>query len=281
MLSPVESLVGQGGMGLVYRAKDTHLQRQVAIKVLHSELISDRKLLRGAYEESKAASNLSHPNIVTIFDFGVSAKGQPFLIMDYLEGESLAEILNYEGSLHPDRFLNVFGQVCDGLAAAQMRNIVHCDLKPSNIMLINHDLDRELVKIVDFGLAVVIPKEPSVQSQLTDRFEIFGSPYYMSPEQCSGTKLDFRSDVFSLGCVMYEAISGEKVFQAQTPFEVFSKQMMETPRSFAELCPDKGIPVAIEKMIFKAFAKRPADRFQSIAELRDTLTTIGQLVAQS
>jgi DNA-binding NarL/FixJ family response regulator/tRNA A-37 threonylcarbamoyl transferase component Bud32 len=275
----VESLIGQGGMGLVYRAKDTHMQRQVAIKVLHSEVISDRKLLRSVYEESKAASNLSHPNIVTIFDFGVSAKGQPFIVMDFLEGQSLAEILHAEGSLSADRFLNVFGQVCDGLAAAQIRNIVHCDLKPSNIMLINHDLDRELVKIVDFGLAVVIPKESNVQSQLTDRFEIFGSPFYMSPEQCSGTKLDFRSDVFSLGCVMYEAITGEKVFQAQTPFEVFSKQMMETPRCFAEVCPDKEIPAIIEKTIFKAFAKKPCDRFQSIVELRDVLTTIGTLVA--
>ncbi|HEY9680890.1 MAG TPA: protein kinase [Oculatellaceae cyanobacterium] len=267
----VESFVGEGGMGLVYRAKHLHMNRRVAIKVLHSSLLSERHLVRRFKQESMTASTLNHPNVVTIFDFGISQQGQPFLIMDYLDGCGLNTVLEKDGFLDLNRFLSIYLQVCDGLAAAHAKDIIHCDLKPSNIMLVKDGLDREVVKIVDFGLSVVIPRDTNVQSQLTDSFEVYGSPCYMSPEQCAGSKLDARSDVYAVGCAMYESIVGSPVFTGKTPFEVFAKQLRSLPERFATACPNRSIPFFLEQIVFKALAKNPQDRYQSVLQMKDDL----------
>jgi DNA-binding NarL/FixJ family response regulator len=267
----VESFVGEGGMGLVYRAKHLHMNRRVAIKVLHSSLLADRHLVRRFKQESMTASTLSHPNVVSIFDFGISQQGQPFLIMDYLDGCGLNTVLEKEGFLDLNRFLSIYLQVCDGLAAAHAKDIIHCDLKPSNIMLVKDGLDRDVVKIVDFGLSVVIPRDTNVQFQLTDSFEVYGSPCYMSPEQCAGSKLDARSDVYAVGCAMYESIVGSPVFTGKTPFEVFAKQLRQLPERFATACPNRPIPFFLEQIIFKALGKNPQDRYQSVLQLKDDL----------
>lgn len=272
----LESVISEGGMGIVYKARHLDMDKVVAIKVLKDELVIDRRMVRWFQQEAKAASSLSHPNIISIFDFGVSESGQPFLVMDYVDGQTLDEVILNDGGLDLQRFVKVFLQVCDGLVTAHERNIIHCDIKPSNIMLVNSQ-SKDEVKIVDFGLAKTIPAISSVQTQLTDSFEIAGSPLYMSPEQCLGKKLDFRSDIYSLGCVMYAAITGQPVFITNSALETFGCHMREMPKHFFSVCPDRMIPSKLEEIIFTALNKDPDHRFQSVAELRTQLSNIAHV----
>lgn len=266
----IDSAISEGGMGIVYKARHLNMDKVVAIKVLKDELAADRRVVRWFQQEAKAASSLNHANIISAFDFGLNELGQPFIVMDYIDGQNLDETIMADGALELQRFFRIFGQVCDGLSAAHSKNIIHCDLKPSNIMLIDCG-GRDEVKIVDFGLAKIIPRTSSVQMQMTDRFEVAGSPLYMSPEQCLGQKLDFRSDIYSLACVMYEAITGQPVFDTYSPFEAFGSQLREMPKPFSAVCPVKKIPSYLECIIFKAFNKDPDLRHQSVSELKEEL----------
>ncbi len=269
----IESAVSEGGMGIVYKARHLDMDKVVAIKVLKEEFAIDRRVLRWFHEEAKAASSLNHPNVISVFDFGITESGQPFLVMDYIDGENLDQIIMRQGGLDLNRFFKMFLKVCDGLAMAHSMNIIHCDIKPSNIMLVDSSHDEE-VKIVDFGLSKIIPRTADVDTQMTDRFEVAGSPLYMSPEQCLGQKLDFRSDIYSLGCVMYEAITGHPVFVTQSPFETFGCQLRDTPKHFVSVCPENDIPYSLESIIFKTFRKDPEHRHQSVMELRQELMSV-------
>jgi serine/threonine protein kinase/CheY-like chemotaxis protein len=269
----LESSISEGGMGIVYKARHLDMDKVVAIKILKEDLAIDRRVLRWFHQEAKAASSLSHPNVISVFDFGVTETGQPFLVMDYIDGENLDQILVKEGGLELNRFLKMFFKICDGLSMAHSMNIIHCDLKPSNIMLLDSSQDED-VKIVDFGLSKIIPRTASVDTQMTDRFEVAGSPLYMSPEQCLGQKMDFRSDIYALGCVMYEAITGHPVFDTQSPFETFGCQLRETPKHFVSICPDKNIPYSLESIVFKTFNKDPEHRYQSVMEVKQDLMNV-------
>lgn len=270
----IEELMATGGMGHLYRARHIHMNRVVAIKVLSAELASDRRIIRRFQEESKAACTLSHPNVVAIYDFGVTDSGRAFLVMDYVKGRALDEIIETEGYLSLGRFLRMFIQICDGLNVAHSNGIVHCDLKPSNIMVVRDEEGRDVPKLVDFGLARVLPPEDNLQLQLTDSFEVSGSPMYMSPEQCTGHKLDVRSDIYSLGCVMYEALSGVTVFTGNTPFELFAKHLQELPQPFSVVCPERSIPPSLEAIIMKTLAKEPEQRYSSVRDLKHALESI-------
>lgn len=272
----IQSVIGQGGMGIVYKAKHLHMDRDVAIKLLYTHRLRDSRAVKLFQQEAKAASSLNHPNIIGVFDFGVTHGGRPFLIMDYFPGDGLDEVLKREPMLEPARLLTIFSQACDALAAAHDNNIVHCDLKPSNIMIGKEQHNQDLVKIVDFGLARLLPTDSSIQMQLTDSFEVAGSPYYMSPEQCKSTRLDQRSDIYSLGCVMYEAVTGKKLFDGLSPLEVFSKHLHDAPERFASISPGRLIPEAVETVVFKALAKDPDERFQTARELKDELSRIAE-----
>lgn len=266
----IESLVAEGGMGRLYKARHRHMDRVVAVKVLAPEVVSDRRVIKRFEEESKAASTLNHRNIVTVFDFGVTRAGQPFLIMDYIDGPTLEEIIRQEPKPTLKEALKILFQLCDGLSTAHNHGVVHCDLKPSNIMLpITKDDRSALVKIVDFGLARVLPLDGNKQVQLTDTFEISGSPTYMSPEQCRGGKMDPRSDIYSLGCVMYELLSGGiPAFEGITPMEIFARHFCSPPSRFADVCPERAVPLSLEEVVFKALAKEPEQRYQSVDDLR-------------
>ncbi|MBS2003307.1 MAG: tetratricopeptide repeat protein [Cyanobacteria bacterium SZAS LIN-5] len=264
--------IGGGGMGMIYKAKHILMKRIVAIKMMHPQYVSSASNLKRFQQEAQAASALNHPNILAVFDFGLTPEGAPYLVMDFLEGTNLAEVLDELGLLPASRATNIFAQACAGLAHAHSKGVIHRDLKPGNIMLVEFDQRKDFVKIVDFGIAKVLPSgDESESSHLTATGEVFGSPLYMSPEQCRGRNLDIRSDIYSLGCVMYRTLTGSSPFFGQDPMECMYKQVNEAPNKFFDANPDSKVPEALEAIVFKCLAKEPADRYQTMHELKDAL----------
>ncbi|MBL8081638.1 MAG: protein kinase [Candidatus Obscuribacter sp.] len=269
----IDKFIGQGGMGRVYQATHLMMDRKVALKLLHPQFIDDRKLVKKFHQESKSASLLNHPNIVTIFDFGVSDDDIPYLVMDFIEGCGLDVILRESGRLSLTEFYEIFSAVLAGLNEAHENGIVHCDLKPSNIV-VERTARGSRVKIVDFGLARIQPVGKGLQFRSTDAFEIVGSPLYMSPEQCKGEALDQRTDIYSLGCVMYEALCGQPAFNGSTPMVVFMKQVEEMPPPITREMLGYEPPQALVDMIFTALRKAPSERTMTALEMRQVLAAL-------
>lgn len=265
----VEELLGSGAVGAVFKAKHLYMNRYVALKLLRPEYCNDRFTMRYFQRESMAIANLQHNNIVGVHDFGITKDGTPFLIMEYIEGKSLDSILQQEQRLGLTRLIKLSLAVCSALTEAHSKGVIHCDLKPSN-MLIQGAEPNETVKIVDFGLALIVPREASTQSRLTDKFFVNGTPLYMSPEQCNGGILDPRSDIYSLGCILYEALTGVNFFEGATALETFSKQIQLTAPPMASVCASSFSP-EIESCVSRMLAKNPEMRPQSMAEVSDLL----------
>lgn len=256
--------LGQGGMSIVYRAKHLTMNRDVAIKILQSNRTSDEVSLRRFRQEALATSSLSHSNIVAVHDFGATSDGTTYLVMDLVSGRPLSQILKTEGALELERFLNLMQQVASALAHAHEKGIVHRDLKPSNIM-ISQANGREKVEIVDFGIAKVIGPEEA--GQLTQTGEVFGSPFYMSPEQCSGGAVDARADVYSFGCVMYECLCGRVPFSGESVFDTIHKHLNDAPSPLvAPKIPDE-IRSSLELLVLKCLAKSRDHRPQKMSEV--------------
>jgi len=270
----IEGVLSTGGMGSIYRAKHMHIGRVVAIKILHPFLNGNLKLLKQFKQEAEAASGLIHPNIVTVFDFGITKSGEPFLVMDYIDGQSLDEILHYERRIELERLLRIFIQICEGMQEAHSKGIIHCDIKPGNIMLGHGDGGKEIAKIVDFGIARINPKDLGSGQQQTVDFAVMGSPRYMSPEQCLAGDLDERSDIYSLACVMYECIVGRPVFDDITVYELFNKHVNHPPKHFASICPELDLPKSLEDLLFAMLEKSPDMRPQTAQEIRRQLLVI-------
>jgi serine/threonine protein kinase len=197
--------------------------------------------------------------------------GQPFLVMEYLEGVSLLDVLRSEGPLEPKRAVKIFSEVADGLFHAHKVGILHRDLKPSNIILINQKGDNDFVKVVDFGLAKLMPWSGKESQHLTKTGEVFGSPIYMSPEQCMGKQLWPTSDIYSLGITLFEALTGKPPFRGANSIQTASKHMTETPPHFADVRPDLPLPEGLEKVVLKCLNKKAEDRFQDMSEFKDAL----------
>jgi len=267
----VTELLGKGGMGVVYLARQRVIDRWVAIKMLQAELTQDEVSVKRFEQEAKAASLLNHPHLVTLHDYGITPTGQPFLVMEYLEGHSLLDIIKRQGPLSPRRAIKIFSQVAEGLAHAHHQGIVHRDLKPSNIILVEQEGDSEFVKVVDFGLAKLMPWSGKESQHLTKTGEVFGSPIYMSPEQCMGRELRPTSDIYSLGITLFEAVTGKPPFKGANSIQTASKHMSESPPRFSDVRPDLELPEFLETVVFKALAKDPAARFQDMTEFRDAL----------
>ncbi len=267
-------VLGTGGMGVVYKARHLLMKRIVAIKMLHESLTANEVMRKRFEQEAQAISSLNHPNILTVYDFGITEDNKPYLVVEFLEGTSLEEILNDEGAIGSDRVMHIFKQATSGLAQAHEKGIIHRDLKPGNIMLITTGDQPDFVKIVDFGIAKLVQESTEQNIGLTATGEVFGSPLYMSPEQCRGRKLDNRSDIYSLGCVMYHSLSGKRPFNAQDLPECLYKQVHEEPPKFAEIVPELNIPENLEKIVVKAMAKDPADRFDTMTDFRQAIDTV-------
>lgn len=202
------SCLGEGGTSVVYKARHEFMDRVAAVKVLSPDRIPDAKTIQRFQQEARSVSRLKHPNIVDVHEFGVDENKQPYLVMDYLEGSSLFELVEREGPLKPARAAAIFLQMADALQHAHEKGVIHRDLKPNNVILTKDADGKDTVKLVDFGIAKLNEPEDK-EKALTQTGEIFGSPFYMSPEQCRGQRLDHRSDIYSFGCLMYEIIIGE------------------------------------------------------------------------
>ena len=266
----VEKLVGTGGTSIVYRALHLQLRRTVAIKMLKAHLVTDEESKRRFEQEARAVSCLTHPNVVAVYDVGVTKYGEPYIVMEFLQGGSLADLVANEKRLTYQRALPIFVQACSALWHAHKKDVVHRDVKPSNIMLVPTDDDPEFVKIVDFGLAKLRALTGEFQ-RLTKTGEVFGSPVYMSPEQCTGKKLDQRTDIYSMGVVMYEALAGRPPFKDKTTIETIRKQIKEPPPMIADVCPEANVPPELEAIIMRSLTKLPEDRYQTMEELRADL----------
>ncbi len=258
------SMLGRGGMSSVYKAKHTLMDRMVAIKIL---VASDVPSLKRFQLEAKLVSSLKHHNIVTVYDFGVSFKGQPYLVMDFLEGSNLMEEIRKVKRLELMRATWIFCQACDALNYAHKRELIHRDLKPSNFMLVTEEAE-DVVKLVDFGIAKHLTMSVAESGQLTHTGQILGSPLYMSPEQCMGNRLDARSDIYSLGCVMYETLTGKPPLLGTSTLDTLQRHIHETPRAFASVDPELiSLPEQIEKIVLKCLQREPDDRYQTMLEL--------------
>jgi len=266
-------VIGHGGMGVVYKGRQVLMDRTVAIKMLQSQHIADSMSVKRFHQEGKAASKMNHPHVITVYDFGVTpTSGQPFIVMDYLLGTDLSQIIKEEGQLGVERSLKILAQSTDALDHAHRMGVIHRDLKPSNIMLIDYEDEKDYVKVVDFGVAKLI-SAGGEQQRLTQMGEVCGSPVYMSPEQCQGLELDSRSDIYSMGIVIYETLTGRLPILGKTMVETMSKHITEPPPRFTEVRPDLYIPERLEAVVFKALSKNREDRHQSMAELTRDLDT--------
>jgi len=263
-------VIGRGGMSTVYKARHTLMDSFVAIKILNSALVSDPLHMERFTKEAKTLSGLKHHNIVQVFDFGIFNNSKPYLITEYLQGESLADILLTSSHISPERAVHVFLQVCDGLMMLHKKGIVHRDLKTGNILLVQESDERDVVKILDFGIAKMLGDENKDQ-RLTKDGEVFGSPLYMSPEQCTGGQVDARSDIYSLGCVMYECLTGAPPHIGATTLETLNKQVNEPTLSLRGIAPELTIPELIDALVIKALSKNPYQRQQTVEELKKAL----------
>jgi serine/threonine-protein kinase len=240
----VLSVIGRGGMSVVYKAKVKDTGKIVAVKTLRTAGMTDDMVVKRFQREAELLSRLNHPRIVNLHAYGSSAKGQPYFVMDYLVGENLTDLLARENHLEPERFQDVFVQVCAAIEHAHRQGAIHRDIKPGNIMLTRQGTTNDYVKVVDFGIA----KMAEEAQRLTRMGEVWGSPIYMSPEQCMGAPVDARSDIYSLGIVMYESLTGKVPFLGRNYADTMTKQISDDPAPFAQIRPDLKIPASLERI---------------------------------
>lgn len=262
------SILGQGSMGVVYKCRHDILGRVVAIKTLRIQRNSDDRSQMRFEREARAASRLEHPNLITVHDFGYTSQGVPYLVMDFVSGTPLYDILKRERYMVAERAVNLFAQVCDGLYHAHQRGVIHRDLKPANILVVPRENDTETVKIVDLGVAKIVHGAEEESEAITRTGEVCGSPIYLSPEQCMYQELDARTDIYSLGVCMYESLTGGPPLRGATVYDTIYMHVHDTPRPFP---PEMQLPRKLEEIIFRCLAKNPTDRFETMLQLKSEL----------
>ena len=264
----LDQCIGSGGMGEIYRARRLHIGDTVAVKVLRPDVVENEKSRQRFYREARAAAMLHHPNAVVIHDFGEDNDGTAYIVMELLIGRSLRQVLIDDSQINAPRAYGIMRQTCAALDAGHRNGIIHRDIKPDNIVLLDSNDGVDHVKILDFGIAKLRDKAldtASIEQRLTHIGTVIGTPHYMSPEQCQGEEADARSDIYSLGIVLYELLTGVAPFIAKTPTGIAIKHVTEQPRSLRELNPNITLPV--EKVVLHALEKDPNARPQTALEL--------------
>ncbi len=270
----VQQLVGRGGMGAVYRVLDKTTNKIVAIKLMQSDVAKDQSAFKRFEQEVEAASSLSHDNLVSVYGHGKAEDGAPYLVMDYFEGESLSDIVKKEGALQAVRSLNLFLQIGEGLKHAHENKIIHRDIKPTNIIVSKNDDGSERARVVDFGIARVLPTNTRDTRSLTETGEVFGSPHYMSPEHCLGFMMDNKSDIYSFGCLMYEVLTGAPPFVADNPIQIVVKHINVEPSPFPANITRDITTRRLESVVMRCLEKDVETRYQSMEELLKDLRSI-------
>ena len=256
--------IGEGGMGAVYRAEQISLKRTVALKLLRPEVAASPLLVRRFNAEAEAVAKLSHPNTVGIYDFGQDTDGTLFISMELIAGASLRSVVHAEAPLGIGRSLAILSQICASLIDAHAHGLVHRDLKPDNVMLQERGRQRDIARVLDFGIAKL--RDDSRQSQLamTQAGDMLGTPQYMAPEQIKGEAIDGRTDIYALGCILYEMVTARLPFEGPTVMSLLSKHLLDAPMPPSQRRPDLGIPKAIDDLVLSAMAKLPIARPQTM-----------------
>ncbi len=268
----IVSVLGRGGMSVVYKALYVPLNQLVAVKVMHTH-VDDGAALQRLKREAQLISTLDHPNILRVLRLQVSDEGYPYLVADLVEGRTIQKVVQEDGTFDEATFVHVFTQVMDALEHAHSRSIVHRDIKPSNLMLTREEDGELRVKVVDFGISkLLIDSAGGAQDVSRATSSFFGTPAYMSPEQCAGRSADYRSDIYSLACVMYETLTGVPAVSGETALDIMYHQVHDMPRPFSDVRPDLKLSPHIEQAIFTALRKGRNDRPQSIHEFRTMLS---------
>ena len=263
--------LGDGGMGSVYKAEQLTLNKTVAIKILHKNLLQDDVQVKRFQREAWSASRLEHPHSIQIIDFGQTPEGNHYIVMEFLKGLELAEIIRRDYPLSPERIVHILSQVCSVLAEAHANKIIHRDLKPENIVLIERAEEKDFVKVLDFGIAKLQERDPS-KPALTMQGIVCGTPEYMSPEQAMGKDLDSRTDIYSIGCILYEMLTGKVPYDANTYQAILTMHIqgdLTPPSSIAPQNVAPGSP--LEKICMKAMSREREKRFESTIAMKQAL----------
>jgi serine/threonine-protein kinase len=264
--------IGTGGMGSVYKANQTAMNRPVAVKILHPKLTNRKDLVSRFRREAKAMSHLSHPNTVRVLLYGELEDGSLYIVMEYLEGKNLNQTVRSEGPMPVERALPILIQVCEALEEAHRAGIVHRDMKPENVFLCTQGGLKDFPKVLDFGLAKVTEREMRPGSiMLTQEGMVFGTPEFMSPEQAQGRTLTPASDIYSLAVILYELLTGKLPFDARTPIEFLQLHVTAKPIPLSERVPGRTFDPLLDEVMAHALLKKPEERYQSGGQLSAAL----------
>ncbi len=266
-------VIGRGGMGVVYRVEHLRMGKVAAMKVLHRDLAEDSDVVHRFEREAAAVSRLHHPHTVQVFDFG-TAGGALYLIMEYVRGQDLGRIVDRDGPMPWARAAPLLAQICGALQEAHEYGIVHRDLKPENVLITRSTAGRDYAKVLDFGLAKL--DERNVPKRDTERSQIVGTPYFMSPEQIRGEEVDLRSDIYSFGALMFQVLTGQHLYTGTTAVGVLTKHLTADPDAPSMRAPKMGIPPAVDHLCRKALAREPEKRWQSAQALGEAIEEIYQ-----
>jgi serine/threonine protein kinase len=270
----IDALIGEGGMGRVYSAEHVLMRKRLAIKVLHRELTTMTEVVARFEREAMAAANIEHPNVAAATDFGKLPDGAVFLVLEYVQGKSLRDEIA-AGPIAAERALHITRQIAAGLGSAHALDIVHRDLKPENVMLVEKGGDPDFVKVLDFGIAKVpigeVPgsKNSPEHTPITKAGMVFGTPEYMAPEQALGQTVDGRADLYALGVILYEMLSGSRPFSSQSQVGILGQQLSKLPPPISERAPGIIVPPSVEHVAMKLLAREASERYQSAAEVVD------------
>src|SRR3954462_4896535 len=265
--------IGHGGMGRVYKALQAPLDRLVALKVLGAGHDRDPNFYKRFFLEASVTARLTHPNTITLYDYGRTEDGIFFIAMEFLDGRTLSQSMQAEGPLAQERVIHIAQQICRSLREAHALGIIHRDLKPADVMLLWQHDDHDCVKVLDFGL-VKFFRDDNSEGDITNAGTFMGSPHYIAPEQARNQSPDQRCDIYSLGVLLYHMLTGKVPFTAAAPVDIILKHLHDTAVPPRELRPELDIAPELEDIVLRCMAKSPADRFQSMDELLARLKAV-------